>query len=276
MKFNNNVSAGSIGKIRHLKKEDGEPLWRRDIQYDFLRAIFDDERKQFTNSYNINQKQKQTFSELYIDTMARSRKTSKVIHDKLLQVQEAAKSMAMVCLLVNVGCINTTLNFFPEMRAQLRTYHAIPSIQAYQDANSGKQLQDAPRLKTILKGANEDRTDPHNLDELKYRDVPRTSPVNLISLVCQQAPRIADLHFPDAGEFHDLIMKTNFTNFTEEGCEENPFGAGVVYDPKLSNQGVPELKRMSPEEEVRENIDTQMEIDFGREKQAHRAKNYRC
>ncbi|KAK8032462.1 INO80 chromatin remodeling complex Ies1-like protein [Apiospora arundinis] len=256
----------TIGKIRHLKKEDGEPLWRKDIQYDFLRAVFDDERKQFTNSYDINQKGKANLCRL------------------------AAKSMAMVCLLVNVGRMNTTLNFFPEMRAQLRTYHAIPSLQAYQDATAYKQLQDAPRLKSILKGAAEDRPEPHNLDEFKDRDVPRTNPVNLIFLICQQAPRIADLHFPDEGEFHDLIMKTNFTSasranaflwlmwfylesdFTEEGCDENPFGAGVVYDSELSNQGVPELKRMSPEEEDRENIDPQMEIDFGREKQAHRAK----
>ncbi|KAK8017597.1 INO80 chromatin remodeling complex Ies1-like protein [Apiospora rasikravindrae] len=280
----------TIGKIRHLKKEDGEPLWRKDIQYDFLRAVFDNERKVFTNSYDHTQTEKQTFADLYIDTMARSSKTSKVLRDKLLSDREAAKSMAMVCLLVNVGRMNTTLNFFPEMRAQLRTYHAIPSLQAYQDATAYKQLQDAPRLKSILKGAAEDRPEPHNLNEFKDLDVPRTNPVNLIFLICQQATHIADLHFPSDGEFHDLIMKTNFTSysranaflwlmwfylesdFTEEGCDENPFGAGVVYDSDLSNQGVPKLAPMTPEEEDQENIDPQTEIDFGREKQAHRAK----
>lgn len=110
------TSAGSggafqtVGKIRHLKKEDGEPLWRKDIQYDFLRAVFDNDKKVFTNSYDLHIEEKQTFADLYIDTMARSSKTSKVLRDKLLSDREAAKSMAMVCLLVNVGRMNTTLN----------------------------------------------------------------------------------------------------------------------------------------------------------------------
>lgn len=99
-----------IGKIRHLKKEDGEPLWREDIQHDFLRAIFDNEQKVFTNSYEPQEIGKQCFADLYIDTMSRSTKTSKVLRDKLLSDREAAKGMAMVCLLVNMGRMNTTLN----------------------------------------------------------------------------------------------------------------------------------------------------------------------
>jgi Ino eighty subunit 1 len=102
-------SQQQIGKIRHLKKEDGEPLWRVDIQHDFLRAIFDNEQNVFTNSYDP-ELGKQNFADLYIDTMARSTKTSKVLRDKLLSDREAAKGMAMVCLLVNVGRMNTTLN----------------------------------------------------------------------------------------------------------------------------------------------------------------------
>ncbi|KAI1813567.1 hypothetical protein GGS20DRAFT_553064 [Poronia punctata] len=279
-----------IGKIRHLKKDDGEPLWRRDIQYDFLRAVFDDDTKVFTNSYEPNTSAKQSFADLYIDTMARSSKTSKVLRDKLLSDREAAKGMAMVCLLVNVGRMNTTLNFFPEMRAQLRTYHAIPSLQAHQDASAYKQLQDAPRLKSILKGAAEDRSEPHDLSEFKNLKPPRSNPVNLIFLICSQAPHVAELHFPSGGEFHDLIMKTNYTSpsraraflwlmwqylesdFTEEGCDENPFGAGVDYGLNLANQGVPRMVEMTEEEEARENIDSPEEVEFGHEKQNHRAK----
>lgn len=279
-----------VGKIRHLKKEDGEPLWRRDIQFDFLRAVFDDGTKVFTNSYEPNNSEKQSFADLYIDTMARSSKTSKVLRDKLLSDHEAAKGMAMVCLLVNVGRMNTTLNFFPEMRAQLRTYHAIPSLQAHQDASAYKQLQDAPRLKSILKGAAEDRPEPHDLAEFKNLKSPRSNPVNLIFLICTQASQVAELHFPSGGEFHDLVMKTNYTSksrakaflwlmwqylesdFTEEGCEENPFGAGVDYGLGLANQGVPRMEEMTPDEEARENIDSPEEIEFGREKQSHRAK----
>ncbi|KAK2606191.1 hypothetical protein QQS21_003361 [Conoideocrella luteorostrata] len=278
-----------IGKIRHLKKEDGEPLWREDIQYDFLRAVFDNDRKVFTNSYKPGL-EKQTFADLYIDTMSRSSKTSKVLRDKLLSDRDAAKGMAMVCLLVNVGRMNTTLNFFPEMRAQLRTYHAIPSLQAHQDAHAYKQLQDAPRLKSILKGGAEDRQEPNSLEKIKKGDVPRTNPVNLIFSMCQSAQKVAELHFPDHQEFHDLIMKTQYSSssralaflwlmwfylesdFTEEGCEENPFGAGVDYGLDVANQGVPELIEMTAEERAKENVDSPLEVEFGSEKQKTRAK----
>lgn len=108
-----------IGKIRHLKKDDGEPLWREDIQYDFLKAVFDNDLAVFTNSYDHTEKHpnKQNFADLYIDTMSRSTKTSKVLRDKLLSDREAAKGMAMVCLLVNMGRMNTTLNCEPTFPA---------------------------------------------------------------------------------------------------------------------------------------------------------------
>ncbi|KAK4147243.1 uncharacterized protein C8A04DRAFT_34431 [Dichotomopilus funicola] len=279
-----------IGKIRHLKKEDGEPLWRKDIQFDFLKAVFDNEAKVFTNSYEKDRIGKQCFADLYIDTMSRSSKTSKVLRDKLLSDREAAKGMAMVCLLVNIGRMNTTLNFFPEMRAQLRTYHAIPSLQARQDPHAYKQLQDAPRLKSILKGGSDDRIEPSSLDDIKALDVPRTNPVNLLFLICQAAPKIAELHFPPSQEFHDLVMKFKYSSesraraflwlmwfylesdFTEEGCEENPFGAGVDYGVDVANQGVPRLELLSEEDAALENVDTQEEIDFGYAKQKMRAK----
>lgn len=96
-------------KVKHLKKDDGLPLWRRDIQYDFLKTIFEDARRVFTNSYEP-EREKQSFADLYIDAMARSSKTSKILRDKLLSEHEPAKNMAMVCLLVNLGRMNTTLN----------------------------------------------------------------------------------------------------------------------------------------------------------------------
>ncbi|KAM0335768.1 hypothetical protein ACHAQA_000818 [Verticillium albo-atrum] len=286
---NKDKDGGTVGKIRHLKKDDGEPLWRKDIQHDFLKAVFDDTTPAFTNSYEPG-RENQNFADLYIDTMSRSSKTSKVLRDKLLSDRDAAKGMAMVCLLVNIGRMNTTLNFFPEMRAQLRTYHAIPSLQAQQDPHAYKQLQDAPRLKSILKGGAEDRQEPGSLNKIKARDCPRTNPVNLLFVICNAALKVAELHFPPGQEFHDLVMKTNFSSksrakaflwimwfylesdFTEEGCDENPFGRGVDYGVDVANQGVPRLEEMSADEEARENIDTPKEVEFGLERQKTRAK----
>ena len=108
---NANGTIGSVysgNKIRHLKKDDGIPLWRKDIQYRFLRYVFEDERRVFTMA--STGEKGHTFAEIYIDAMARSSKTSKVLKDKLIADYRSAISMAMVCLLVNVGRMNTTLN----------------------------------------------------------------------------------------------------------------------------------------------------------------------
>ena len=106
-----NGTIGSVysgNKIRHLKKEDGIPLWRKDIQYDFLKLVFEDKSPVFTR-WPDGQKGLD-FADVYIDAMARSSKTSKILKDKLQSDKPAAVSMAMVCLLVNFGRMNTTLN----------------------------------------------------------------------------------------------------------------------------------------------------------------------
>lgn len=108
---NANGSVSSVysgNKIRHLKKEDGVPLWRKDIQYDFLTYIFHDDMKVFHKASDGSFGH--TFADVYLDAMAKSSKCSKILKDKLLTERPAALNMAMVCLLVNVGRMNTTLN----------------------------------------------------------------------------------------------------------------------------------------------------------------------
>lgn len=177
---------------------------------------------------------------------------------------------------------------FPEMRAQLRTYHAIPSLQAYQDPNSYKQLQDAPRLKSILKGASEDRKEPTSLEQITSTPIPRTNPVNLIFVLAQYAPRITDVHFPPSRDFYDLIMRPSLSShsrataflwlmwfylqsdFTREGAAENPFGPGVDYGQGHGNQGVPEFRVLTEEEQKKENVDKPREIEYGEDKMRER------
>jgi Ino eighty subunit 1 len=111
---NANGSVSSVysgNKIRHLKKEDGVPLWRADIQYDFLKAVFEDSTPVFHKmSDGPSGEAKYCFADIYLDAMAKSSKCSKILKDKLLTERPAALNMAMVCLLVNVGRMNTTLN----------------------------------------------------------------------------------------------------------------------------------------------------------------------
>lgn len=110
-------SVYSGNKIRHLKKEDGIPFWRKDIQYDFLKLVFYDQTKCFRKYSDGSTGY--TFAEIYIDAMAKSSKCSKILKEKLLQDTEGAISMAMVCLLVNVGRMNTTLNCKLELPSNL-------------------------------------------------------------------------------------------------------------------------------------------------------------
>lgn len=112
-------------------------------------------------------------------------------------------SYAKICLLVNVGRINTTFAFYPAMRTVLRTYHSVPSLQ--KTLATRKSLQDAPRMKNALKAIRV-TTEPDDvelpsslgevLDKLHAGDVPPTSVVNLIFLL---------------GMGHDTVTETFFT-----------------------------------------------------------------
>ncbi|KAL8669477.1 MAG: hypothetical protein Q9168_005926 [Polycauliona sp. 1 TL-2023] len=286
---NANGTIGSVysgNKIRHLKKDDGIPLWRKDIQFAFLHAVFDDKTAAFTKA--SDRTHGHTFAEIYIDAMARSSKTSKILKEKLLSDRAAALSMAMICLLVNVGRMNTTLNFFPEMRAQLRTYHSIPSLQAHQDPNAYKQLQDAPRLKSILKGASEDVNQPTTIEKVKRLPVPRTNPVNLIFVLSQYAPKISETHFFPPRDFFDLVMRGTLSSqsraraflwliwhylesdFSTESAEENPFGKGQAANPGDPPFKVPQFEHLTEEQANAENVDTQAEKDYGEMKRLER------
>jgi len=174
------------------------------------------------------------------------------------------------------------------MRAQLRTYHSIPSLQARQDPNAYKQLQDAPRLKSILKGATEDTEQPSSLEEIKKSSVPRTNPVNLIFVLAQYAPKISEVHFDVPRDFFDLVMKpglssrsrsTGFlwlmwwyleSDFSDEDALNNPFGQGrspKAGEPPLK---LPHFEPLTDAQAALENVDTEEEKDFGELKRQER------
>lgn len=183
------------------------------------------------------------------------------------------------------------------MRAQLRTYHSIPALQAHQDAQAYKQLQDAPRLKSILKGAQEDAPQPQTIEDMLAHAWPRTNVVNLIFCLSTFSPKVAELHFPDGQDFFDLIMKSSYSSesraraflwlmwwysestFTHGDVERNPFGAGSVSDTSEyeSNERVaggkvrvPPLEPLTAEQEAQENVDTPEEKKFGEDKRKER------
>lgn len=175
------------------------------------------------------------------------------------------------------------------MRAQLRTYHSIPSLQAHQDPNAYKQLQDAPRLKSILKGASEDTEEPRTIEQIMQHSVPRTNPVNLIFVLSQYAPKISEQHFDAPRDFFDLVMRPTLSsksrakaflwlmwwylqsNFTENDASTNPFGAGRMGEKRDGLPiTVPAFDHLTEEQGNAENVDTPDEIRYGEEKQRER------
>ncbi|KAK6461773.1 hypothetical protein DFJ63DRAFT_314404 [Scheffersomyces coipomensis] len=269
----------TIPKCRHLKKSDGEPFWRKDIQYDFLKALFDDPTECFTNSFphsdldNANNNPKIPFADLYIRTLAESSKCSRILKERLVRDKRWSSSVAKVCLLVNAGRMNTTINFVPEMRSTLRTYHSIPSLQADPSSN-GIQLQDTPRLKSILKAVCEDDNKPRELDEIlkePFADKPNTNVFQLVFLLSNR-PNGIPYHHEDltANLFMEFFLNPKIhpenrakrflwllytyleTDFTKEEMEKNPFGGATI----------PPLEYIAETDLNRFDIDTDYEIEY--------------
>ncbi|KAN0060414.1 hypothetical protein ACQY0O_007744 [Thecaphora frezii] len=177
--------------------------------------------------------EKLTFKELYIEALLNSGKCTKSMRDKIVTDEEYAEDFAKVCLLVNVGRINTTLAFYPEMKTVLRSYHPLPSVQ--NNENTRRNMQDAPRMKSLLKAVLLDNERPSaptagpaagqpvrtpkvsalseeapgDFKEVikRYRDGtrPPTSVVTLIFLLSLHANDITAFHFPAPHDSHALF-----------------------------------------------------------------------
>ncbi|CCH43878.1 Ino eighty subunit 1 [Wickerhamomyces ciferrii] len=278
----------SSARSRHLKKDDGRPFLRKDIQFQFLKDLFEDDTKAFIDPYEDSKDRvvtepysphKLTFAELYIKTIAHSSKCSKILRDRLLNDMNMSIPTSMICLLVNVGRMNTTINFVPDMKSQLRTYHSIPCLQVDYDASENKfnstgnggdkQLQDTPRLKSILKACCDDTDEPNALNLLNGVDkFPKTNVINMIFLLCNAEDTINKSYLEESGYgFFDIFMNSEFdpkervklflwlifayleTDLSSlQQREKNPFGLEI-----------PILNKTDKEYDV----DTPEEVEFG-------------
>jgi len=176
---------------------------------------------------------------------------------------------------------------FPEMRAQLRTYHPIPSLQSGQEQDA-KLLQDAPRIKSILKGVQEDRNEPFTWEQLlecrKRGLKPLTSPVSLIFLFGTYCQKMTELHFSPPREFYDLFNRTSLssesraraflwlcwhyleTDGSPDAPNLNPFGPTEL----PGSVRVPKLYSITPDQENAENLDPEEELEYGRRMEEER------
>ncbi|KAG5639379.1 hypothetical protein H0H81_003523 [Sphagnurus paluster] len=271
-------------KALPIKRHDAEPLTREDVQFDLLQHIFSDKNAVFTNPNPggnplPSKSSKVTFAELYVSALYNSSKCSKVLREKMLDTPAFSIELAKISLLTNVGRINTTMAFFPEMKTALRTYHPVPSLQKT-DGNA----QDAPRIKNCLKAAllpSEVKTAPPSspdeiLDRRKAGQRPPTTIVNLIFVLANHAAPLASVHFDGALNFLDLFLPHKglvsadrartflwlaYHYLEDNDSEANPFDDD--YSRRFPGKA-PLLNQMSSQQMRTENVDTAEEIAWGK------------
>ncbi|KAG7450310.1 uncharacterized protein BT62DRAFT_927627 [Guyanagaster necrorhizus] len=196
-----------------IKRADGEPLTRVDLQYDFLLHIFSDDQRVFTDPYSSAfggpAGCKVSFRDLYVNAIMHSTKATKALKDSMSASAIFATDFAMLALLANVGRVNTTMSFFAEKKTAVRTYHPIPALQRA-DGN----LQDAPRIKGLLKACTVPDEDPKSvpttpgdiLTRATTGKVPPTSIATIIFILSNYSPAIGQEHFLNELEFIDLFL----------------------------------------------------------------------
>ncbi|KAF8349890.1 hypothetical protein F5887DRAFT_405062 [Amanita rubescens] len=258
-------------RVVPIKRADGEPLTRSDIQYDLLSDIFSDTSNAFTNPWKNSKPT--CFRDLYVDAIINSPKATKALKDKMSNSPTFATSFAMLSLLVNVGRINTTMSFFPEMKTAIRTYHPIPALQKAEG-----NLQDAPRIKHILKASL--LSEDGNMPPITPQDIvsrlsdgqrPSTSITNLLFVLASHSVAVQKYFkptedFPLQLDFLDLFLRSEISSpsrgraflwmcwkFLEKHDDDssNPFSG-------LEGRA-PAFALLSKEQTVLENIDPEEE-----------------
>ena len=135
---------------------------------------------------------------------------------------------------------------FPEMRAALRTYHPLPSLQAGKHESNAKHLQDSPRIKSILKGVQDLRQEPLLFDSVisaqQSGHFPTGSPISILFVFANYCTRISEKHFQKPDVFYEIFNGLSYTpqsranallwllyHYLEtdgsvEAAQHNPFG----------------------------------------------------
>ncbi|TBU64906.1 hypothetical protein BD310DRAFT_943876 [Dichomitus squalens] len=282
-----NTPAQYLGrKTLPIKRTDAEPLTREDLQYDLLYYIFTDRTKAFID-YLAPDQPVVNFCDLYVNALYNSPKCSKVLKDKMVETPAFAIEFAKIALLTNVGRINTTMAFFPEMKTALRSYHPVPSLQKT-DGN----LQDAPRIKNCLKAALlpfEFKTPPPSspaeiVEKTRQGQLPPTSVVNLIFVLSNSnhAMTVAQRHFDPPVEFLDLFLPINLSSssrarvflwlmyhYLQGPDKPNPFDDDYS---RANPPKVPRMRSLTREEQAQENVDPPDEVEWGKRMSATRSK----
>ncbi|GAA6061390.1 hypothetical protein JCM10212_000650 [Sporobolomyces blumeae] len=271
-----------------IKKLDSEPLLRQDIQWQVLDSIFADRSFRFTAPVDQHSPPSPpiylNFDQLYLEAILSSIKTTANTRQKLIANPEFAINYCKLCLLVNVGRVNTTLAFYPQMKTALRTYHPVPSLQT--EETSRKEMSDAPRIKGMLKMAFLDwevNHAPTSLKAVAEKAVapeltrgPPTTVVEAIFLVFQEASWVSEKYFPPGFDLWDIFFPSDmpaqpraraFLTLLHHILEDKSFLSD--FDPSSPspvalNPPIALVRTPSPDD-PKENVDSESELAFANE-----------
>ncbi|CAH7688144.1 hypothetical protein BY996DRAFT_6800927 [Phakopsora pachyrhizi] len=267
-----------------LKKTDGEMFTRADIQFDLMSAIFNDRTFQFTSPLD---QRAVSFKELYIETLSKFSRAAKSTTRQLEENPTWATNFCIASFLINIGRINTTVAFYPELRAYMRTYHPIPCLQ--KDDYCKTNLQDAPRIKTMLKSCQlvyECNNEPTSLADIASRSAlgyrPPTTVVNLIFELFNSEPYVSAKYFSEGFVLHDLFSPTTiptklrayaFLWLMHHFLEDPSSVTDFEVDSKVQAFQLARMEDIQPSSmigDMDENIDSEEELNWGREMQSYR------
>ncbi|KAF8213337.1 hypothetical protein K438DRAFT_1915449 [Mycena galopus ATCC 62051] len=274
-------------KALPIKRNDAEPLTREDVQYGLISFVRVDlsAHSHFgrfsrstlpyicgqTNVFHSPIPGKMcTFRDLYIHALYNSNKCSKVLKDKMVDTPAFGVELA------KISCSQTSAESIQPWHTALRTYHPVPSLQKT-DGNA----QDAPRIKNCLKAAllpSEFKSVPPStpdeiLKKTRAGQHPPTSVVNLIFVLSNHAAPLASVHFDGALNFLDLFLPKPLSSQDRARVFlwlmyyylENPDGQNPFDDPySRAHPGKsPLVRKLTAEEEAKENVDTMEEREWG-------------
>ncbi|BGP15219.1 hypothetical protein JCM10213_000829 [Rhodosporidiobolus nylandii] len=274
-----------------IKKLDSEPLLRFDIQWEVLDHIFSDRTFRFTAPVDQSSPPEPiylNFDQLYLESILSSMKTTQNIRNKLISNPTFAINYCKLCLLVNVGRINTTLAFYPNMKTALRTYHPVPSLQT--EEVSQKEMSDAPRIKAMLKAAYLDweaNNMPTSLRDVAAKAAsadllkgPPTTVIEAVFLLFNEAPWASEKYFPDGFDLWDIFFPSNmpaaprakaFLSIMHHILESKSFLSDFTHSSPVALSPPIALVREPAPGAPAENVDTAEELQFAAEMRALRA-----
>ncbi|WAQ86172.1 hypothetical protein PtA15_6A804 [Puccinia triticina] len=231
----------------------GEMFTRKDIQYDLMSNIL--------------------FS-----------KAAKSTVRQLDNNPQWATNFCIASFLINIGRINTTVAFYPELRAYMRTYHPVPCLQ--KDEYCRTNLQDAPRIKTMLKSCqlpSEFNNKPKSLPDIAKRSAlgyrPPTTVVNLIFELFGVEPYVSMKYFPEGFVLHDLFSPNTiptkirayaFLWLMHHFLEDPSAITNFQHESKIEAFQIARLEDIQPDSSLGdspENVDTPEEIKWGKDMQ---------